>query len=257
MNNHRYARKSRWHKSICLIKENGAEELLKHVLSYIKYHVFRLFYPLNILLKEKKAFIFKNKKYTYFYHRHNLTWRNERAVEIPIVLSFVENYRDMRILEVGNVLSRYTWANWDIVDKYESETSVRNVDVVDFCRPDTYDLIVSISTIEHIGYDDDIKDSVKNENAIKVLKANLRKGGLLIVTCPIGYNLFLDAKLANNVFGFTEEHFLVRIGLTLWMESEKKEALAKKYDSPYPHANALFIGVYREAPSGCIPGESP
>ena len=245
MNNHRYVRKSQWHKSKYLFNENGAGELLKYILSYTKYHVFSFFSPLIILFMEKKTFIFQNQKYSYLYHRHNLTWRNERAVEVPIVLSIVENYRDMRILEVGNVLSRYTQADWEIVDKFENGMNVRNVDVVDFCRPDTYDLIVSISTIEHVGYDDDIKDQIKNEHAIKVLKGNLRKGGLLIVTCPIGYNLFLDAKLADNMFGFTEEHFLVREGLTLWAESEKHNALSRKFGSPYPLANALFVGVFR------------
>lgn len=245
MNNHRYVRKDRWHKSIDLYQENGAEELLKYIFSYSKYKMSSFFYPLIILFKEKKTFIFQNKKYSYLYHKHNLTWRNERAVEVPIVLSFAEKYRGMRILEVGNVLSHYTHTDWEIVDKFENEMSVRNVDVVDFCKPDTYDLIMSISTIEHVGFDDDPKDQQKNEHAIEVLKANLKKGGLLIVTCPIGYNLSLDAKLANNVFGFTENHFLVREGLTLWTESEKKNALSRKFGRPYPLANALFIGVFR------------
>jgi SAM-dependent methyltransferase len=245
MNNHRYVRKGRWHKSIDLFKRGGAEEFIKYILSYSKYKVFRFFYPLIIFFKKKQTFFFQNQEYSYLFHRNNLTWRNERAIEVPIILSFVENDRGMRILEVGNVLSSYTHTDWEIVDKFEHGMNVLNVDVVDFSRPDTYDLIVSISTIEHVGYDDDFKDQIKNEHAINVLKSNLRKGGQLVVTCPIGYNLILDAKLADNIFGFTEEHFFVREGLTLWTESDKQKAISRKFGTPYPLANALFIGIFR------------
>lgn len=245
MDGHRYVQKSRFQKVNDVIMEKGVVALFERTVSYAQYRIFYYLSPLIISIKGKKTFIYQGNRYNYFYHRHNLTWRNERAVEVPIALSLAESFRGRRILEVGNVLSHYAQAEWEIIDKFEKEQGVLNADVVDFVRPETYDLILSISTIEHVGFDDDPKDPQKIQLALNVLKENLREGGVLFVSCPLGYNPLLDEQIAGNVLGFTEQSFLVRTAHTTWKEAGMDAALSKKFGQPYPSANAVFIGIYR------------
>lgn len=105
------------------------------------------------LFKSWKLFMFHNKSYRYFYHKYNTTWQNERAVEIPIVWDIVKK-RGGNVLEIGNVLPHYFTFQHDVVDKHEKGEGVINEDVADLRLQNKYDLIVSISTIEHVGWDE-------------------------------------------------------------------------------------------------------
>ena len=87
---------------------------------------------------------------------------NERSIEVPIVMEIVNQNKGKRILEIGNVLSNYYKVSHDIVDKYEKAPNVINQDVVDFKTNEKYDLIVSISTLEHVGWDEEPRDDKKN-----------------------------------------------------------------------------------------------
>src|SRR5579862_3955384 len=62
----------------------------------------------------------------YFYHRYNATWCCERAVEIPLICSFLESAKEQSTLEIGNVLAHYFPINHDVVDKFERGTFVFN-----------------------------------------------------------------------------------------------------------------------------------
>ena len=66
-----------------------------------------------------KAFSMNGQEYPYFVHPYNRTWANERAVEIPVVRSFLEESQGKRVLEVGNVLSHYGPVTHQVLDKYE------------------------------------------------------------------------------------------------------------------------------------------
>src|SRR5208282_6675203 len=66
-----------------------------------------------------KRFVFNGKRLPYLNRRYNLSWENERAVEVPIVLSLITKERRRRVLEVGNVLPHYVKFPHDVVDKYE------------------------------------------------------------------------------------------------------------------------------------------
>ena len=70
---------------------------------------------------------------------------------MPIIWEEVKKHEAQRILELGNVLSHYYPVHHDIVDKYEKSSGVSNVDIRDFDTSKDYDLVVSISTFEHIG----------------------------------------------------------------------------------------------------------
>ncbi|MFH1456740.1 MAG: hypothetical protein ABIF17_01340 [Patescibacteria group bacterium] len=176
-----------------------------------------------------------------------MTWRNERAVEIPIFLPKVLDYNGKKILEVGNVLSHYTYFDHDIVDKYEKAKGVLNEDAAFFKSSKKYDLIISISTLEHIGVDETKKEPKKSLVAIKNLIDNLSIGGELLVSFPIGYNKVLDELISKNSGFFTERNFLKRFSVfNFWKQVSWEEVKDSKFAYPFPCANGLFIGIFKK-----------
>ena len=200
--------------------------------------------------KSWKTFTFQQKNYKYLYHKYNTTWRNERAVEIPIIWDIVNNSKGS-ILEVGSVLPHYFTFQHDIVDKYEKAEGVINIDVVDISSPEKYDLIVSISTLEHVGWDENPSDSKKIMHthkkiiqAIEKLKGLLNPNGKIVVTMPLGYNSDLDELLRSGELTFTEQFFLKRFSKdNRWVESDWKGVENVKFNSPFPFGNGLIVGV--------------
>lgn len=210
---------------------------MKIYVTYFVYKIFNLF----------KNFKFQGKCYRYFTHQYNLTWRTERAVEIPIIWNLVKKNQDKRILEVGNVLSYYFPVKHDILDKYEKGEGVINRDVVDFKPKRKYDLIVSISTLEHIGWDEKPRNPMKILKAIKNLMSLLAPKGKIMVTLPLGYNSEMDKLLRKGEIKFTKQYNLKRVsGLTnRWKEVGWKEIRNAKYFSPYRNANGVIVGIIR------------
>ena len=201
---------------------------------------------LLVRLRPPGTFTFQGKPYRYFYNHYNTTWKNERAVEVPIILEEVKFHRGSRILEVGNVLSNYVHFQHDIVDKYDKTTGVTNQDVVDFQPHGKYDLIVSISTLEHVGWSEKPRDPKKILLAFENLTKCLASGGKIIVTLPIGYNTYLDKLLKEDKIHFTEQYYLKRISDdNKWIQVERGEVCEAKYNAPFPFANAVVIGVIR------------
>jgi hypothetical protein len=190
-----------------------------------------------------RKFKFQNREYKYFCHSYNETWQNERAVEIPMIWNIVKSQKD-NILEIGNVLSHYFPLPHDILDKYEKAKGVVNEDVVDFKTPKRYDLIVSISTLEHVGWDESPKDGKKILIAIDGLKRLLNPRGKVVISVPIGYNPYLDNLLKENKTGFTSRFCLKRISKNnLWIETDWKGVENSKFNNPYPFANGIVIGI--------------
>ncbi|MBT7903317.1 hypothetical protein HN587_05625 [Candidatus Woesearchaeota archaeon] len=199
-------------------------------------------YVLSKLLKKNKFFIFQNKKYRYFIH--SLTWNGERVVELPIIINFLNKYKNKKILEVGNVLSTYIHTKHDILDKYEKYTNVINEDVLTFKSNKKYDLIISISTLEHVGWDEKPKDTQKTFLAINNLKKQLSNNGTLIVTLPLGYHPLIDRKIKNKEKIFSKCFFLKRVSKNNnWKEIDLKNLKYIKYNSKYPYANEIIIGI--------------
>lgn len=195
------------------------------------------------------TFAFQEQNYHYFYHPYNTTWKNERAVEVPIILGKIQTYRGGRILEVGDVLSNYVHFRHDIVDKYDKADGVINQDVVDFQPAKKYDLIVSISTIEHVGWDETPRDPKKIPFALENLTRCLASGGEIVVTLPLGYNTYLDKLLKEDKIQFTEQYYLKRISDdNKWTQVGRGgEVHYAKYGTPFPYANAIVIGVIKRA----------
>lgn len=207
-----------------------------------------VFAPFIIFSLKPQTFTFGNTEYNYFYHAYNTTWANERCVEIPIIKKIMEKYTE-DILEVGNVISHYYPVNWDILDKFEKGKRVINEDITTFAPLKKYALIVSISTLEHVGYDDDSfeKSSDKIMKAFDNLRNNcLDNTGKMIITVPIGYNPEMDKLLSANQFKFNEQKFLKRISRKKWKEVSKEEAMQCNYGKPFSYANAVMIGFYKK-----------
>ncbi len=204
------------------------------------------------IIKSWKSFIFDNCKYRYFYHKYNVTWQNERTVEVPIVWEIVKKHPNARVLEFGNVLQHYHRFPHDIVDKYEKAKGVINKDIINLDLEKKYDLIISISTLEHVGWDEnpDRKDKLnapeKTLQAIGNLKRHLNSGGTLVFTFPVGANPNLDALMKNRRVGFTQMFYMKRISAdNRWRQTDWEDIENSKYDAPFPAANGLVIGIIK------------
>jgi hypothetical protein len=157
----------------------------------------------------------------------------------------LKDVRHENILEVGNVLSNYFNMKHDIVDKYEMIDDVIQQDIVDYSPIKTYELIVSISTIEHIGFDENIKEPDKVIKAIENLKSLLEPKGKIIVSFPMGYNTYLDNLYMQNIFLFQHRFCLKRISrLNFWKEVPLSKIVNPKYDYPYPSGNWVVFGIF-------------
>ena len=160
---------------------------------------------LRLTRRGKAKFKFGDKEYDYFFHSYNTTWENSRAVEIPIIWQIVQENADKVILEIGNVLRHYFDCCHDVVDLFERYPGVINKDVVDFFAEKKYDLVVSISTFEHIGWDETPRKPEKLLKAIQhVLENILSPGGRLVITVPLGQNPAMERYLAAGKISFTQ-----------------------------------------------------
>ncbi|MEM4058712.1 MAG: hypothetical protein QXZ12_08345 [Thermoplasmata archaeon] len=223
-----------------VLKEEGIKKLATKI---IKYAMIRFNYAIfnRYFLLEK----FERTKLKYFINHYNAV-DGERCVEIPFVKYFLEKYTGKEIMEVGNVLNHYYPFNHLVVDKYERDKNVINEDIVDFNTDKRFDLIISISTVEHIGFDELPVTPGKAINAIKKIIQLLKIDGIAVITVPAGYNPEIDKLIKNNDINFSEKFFLKRVSkFNSWIETNTEDALRLKYAEKYPNANAVVFLVYR------------
>ena len=234
-------------RAVQICRKKGVSRLLRMSCSYVVQRLNPLAYLYYKTFKSG-TFTFRGQIYNYFYHRYNSTWTNERAIEIPIVWDMVK--KGKRILEVGNVLSHYFPVQHTILDKYEEGPGVINVDVIDFKPDEKYDLIVSISTLEHVGWDEQPRESGKILRALENLTRCTAPGGQIVVTLPLGYNMEMDNLLEDGKIRFAEQYCLKRISRdNRWIEVEYGEIRHAKYNAPFPSANAVIIGIIKKKKS--------
>jgi hypothetical protein len=202
------------------------------------------------------TFMFQGHRLEYLNHIYNTTWINERTVEVPIIWEIVMLNRGKRILEVGNVLPHYHAVNHAVLDKYERMPGVINQDVLEYTPSAPYDLIVSISTLEHIGWDENVyggtgaqqdrRDPGKVLLVVDHLKNCLAAGGKMVITVPVGQNPVFDKYIAGGVIRFDQCYGMKRISVVNeWAEAPWTEVLGASYNAPFPFANAILIGIIR------------
>jgi hypothetical protein len=186
-------------------------------------------------------------RYEYLHHRHNFTWLNERAIEVPIGARAVAAApAGARVLEVGNVLGHYGTARpRDVLDKYERGPGVVNSDVLDFRPADRYDLIVSLSTLEHVGWDEEPRDPERAVAAIAHLRELLAPGGTLLATVPVGYHPELDRAIREGRTGFDAVSALRRDPGGGWREVAPAEVWDTPYDRLLYEAGGVLVCTAR------------
>ena len=199
------------------------------------------------LTRSRRTFVFRGRYYHYFYHTYNLAWRNERAVEIPIAMERLLAHQGQEVLEVGNVLSHYTAVGHDIIDRYEVAEGVINEDAVDFKPSKQYDLILSVSTLEHIGTCETPPDPGRVVPAVANLVGLLKPGGELIATAPLGFNPEFDALVERGEVPFGELYALRRVGRkNEWEEADFSSVEGAEYQKSAFRANAIIVGIIRK-----------
>jgi hypothetical protein len=186
-------------------------------------------------------FCFNNKFYSFCD-----TENPDRRVEIPIVATFYNKYIDKRILEIGNVLINHLPIKHDVVDKYDTSEHCIKQDIIDYTTDEKYDLILSISTLEHIGYEPpEEKDELKVIKTIEHIKKNLLKsGGEFIFTIPLGYNKVLDKQLMCDI-EINKKYFMKRVSYYQWRQDYDPDMITGYYDNPFGCANKILIGVIK------------
>ena len=163
----------------------------------------------------------------------------ERRVEIPIARGFLAAHRarGMRVLEIGNVLHEEASELWLVVDKYEKGPAIVHTDVVDFVPPVQFEIVLAISTLEHVGFDEDQMDLGKFQRAVDHLyRTCLSPGGWMLVTVPLGYHPEVDLTLLGSHLGWGEVDVLRHASwLGDWREVPV-ERVAREGPPMYPYA---------------------
>ncbi|HET6761410.1 MAG TPA: class I SAM-dependent methyltransferase [Gemmatimonadaceae bacterium] len=188
-----------------------------------------------------RSFAFQGRNFRYFVHYYNAMEGSDRAVEIPLARAFLERFQQASGIEVGNVLPHYLRVRHPIIDKYEKAPGVLNQDVLEFEPPAALDFIVSISTLEHVGWDELPRDPAKVEFAIERLRRMLKPSGRMFVTCPLGHNSHLDSLVLGEKTDAVEEGFLQHAGSGSWHQIRRADVTALASQARRDPARILWI----------------
>ena len=179
-----------------------------------------------------------NVQLDYFYHPYNHTHVNERKIEIPIAMKFLELVNN-DCVEIGCVTPYYYEIRHKVIDLYDPHPSAQNIDAL------TYDYsnqnCLSISTIEHFGeiYNDpnNIGKYFDKNLSFKGLKLIIEKANKYLVSFPIGTNLSLDESMKTSNLPF----FVLKRDYDNNLSLDKTNSLNYKYGFPFGNANAICV----------------
>jgi hypothetical protein len=145
----------------------------------------------------------------------------ERSLEIPIALEFVNLAPPGQLLEIGNVLGYYASVPvHTVVDRYEMIPGVLNLDAETIDLGRRFEFIVSVSTVEHIGFDEPVIDPRKAVRTVLGLRNLLNDDGHLLLSIPLGYNPEIDHCFLSGGFSdFDVTIFGSRAGSLDWVEN--------------------------------------
>lgn len=223
------------------LEEKGARGVAAEIGDVGKSYVT---YPFLHRRWEREPLRFQGRDIPYNRHHYNRAWRNERSVELALALDYLRGTAASRTLEIGNVLSHYVPVDHDILDKYEKSPDVLNEDIVDFAPSPLYDRVVSISTLEHVGWDERPREPGKVLRAYQNIRRLVRPGGSILLTCPFGQNPHLDEYIHAGTIDFPIQVILKRVSDdNRWVETTAEDVKGARYHYPYRNANALFVGV--------------
>lgn len=195
-----------------------------------------------------------------FDHLYNSTYLNERQVELAIAVDFLAGTDSTNVLEVGNVLAHYDIGGHVVVDRYEPPTGYQavmdwpyyQVDVFDVATQvgSSWDRIVAVSTLEHVGFDLDPDAEVDPEasmRAIAYLRMLLAPEGRMLVTVPCGFHPVLDEAITEDLMGAERSATFVRDWDTDadqagWIQTDEPTVLP--YGEKTRWADAVWVGEF-------------
>lgn len=180
----------------------------------------------------------------YVVHHYNETWRNERAVELAVAFDWLERRPAGPVLEVGHVTGHYRdIPQRTVVDLYEPAPGVLNVDALEYRPEQQFSSILALSTLEHVGFDEDDQDPLKPKQLVDHLATLLAPGGEMLISFPIAYNRHLDDLLMDGALGFTDVTLLRRVTtLGAWEEATFADVPRARFGFPFRSGNMVAIG---------------
>jgi SAM-dependent methyltransferase len=182
------------------------------------------------------TFRYNGQELSYFSHAYNHAGENMRAVEVPIVLDFIDSNEWDRILEIGNVLSHYMRIDWPVLDAREKGPGMINTDLMAWQPEKPFDRIVSISTLEHIGHGRyaNLTAPTMPSQALDRIRSWLAPGGEALLTVPLRYNQALDRQVINGELKVDDLRFMRRVSADNdWTECSLKEAMKAQRPTGY------------------------
>jgi hypothetical protein len=172
----------------------------------------------------------------YGFRRWN--WRSERALEIGLARRAMRNREPEDVLEVGNVLAFAGLSGHTVVDKYELGDGVLNVDIIEYRPTRRFGLVICISTLEHIGWDEIPRDPNKAAAAMRTM---CDMGDSLLMTIPVGWHRQLEREFVAGPFDLIE--LAVKTSrLARWERRPLAVVNRIEYGRPYANGNAILIG---------------
>jgi hypothetical protein len=210
---------------------------------------------------QPERFEFNGVELPFFDHEYNTTRLNERAVEIPITMWWLNEHAEGAGLEVGNVLHHYfpdILAERRVVDKYEKDARAENIDVFDI--KGSFDYIFTISTLEHVGWDGDAPEQRRLHGASRALEylySLLAPAGQMLVSIPFGSNPALDYSILSGCPPIPHrETVMMRTG-GVWFENKQHgwschggtwvqapDIRWERYGKSTPWAETVWFGEY-------------
>jgi len=201
-------------------------------------------------IPERKAtFSHRGVTLSYLSHPYNHASRNMRSIEVPIIRHYLElawmHNPQTTVLEFGNVLEHYGPRDWSVLDVKEKGPGITNADVMKWEPPSRYSLIVSISTLEHIGFGAyvDFTDMPPFPHAVVArLKSWLAPGGVLVMTVPAGFNPMLDLEVHMGKLGVDHTWYMYRVNdANEWADCTVAEGLAMPYGKRWKWGSGMGV----------------
>jgi len=163
----------------------------------------------------------------YFAHGYNNTLQNERCIEIPLAIRYLQEHDLNNVIEVGAVTPYYFEVPYPVIDIADQKaTHIQDACDIDYKDKD----VLSISTLEHI---DEVQDS--KHSSIELLKRILSESKSCLLTIPMGYNKSLDDFILTSI----NYHAYKKITQHLW--EYKNPIMPCLYGSPFMFANGLLV----------------
>ena len=168
------------------------------------------------------------------YDVSRFAWRSERTVELALGARALAAHPPQDVLEVGNVMSGFGHTGHHVVDKYERRAGVLNEDIVGFDPGRRYGLVLSFSTLEHVGRDEEPRDPEKAAVALRSVSDLVASDGALLVSIPVAYHRELEASFVPGEI-FDSVVLLVRCSrLQHWEPRPLSELPADRLRHPVP-----------------------